>query len=120
VPGIGHQRDRLRQETGNALDNHEQDVERDADRKGAVERQRAVMMAAGAVAMPFAMLVAVAVVMAVIVVMTVIVVMIVRMVVAIMIVRGMHYGPCLAPRGREILGHEATIGVFGFDPIFGR
>ena len=66
------------------FDDDEQNVERDADREGAVEGQRTVIMAAMTV--PMTMFMAMAMLMAVRVI------MIVRVVVA-MVVRAVHAGP---------------------------
>jgi hypothetical protein len=69
------------------FDDDEQDIERDADRKGAIEGQRAVIVAAMAV--PMTMFVAVSMFVAMTVLMVVRVIMIVRVVVAMVV----HAGP---------------------------
>ena len=103
MPGIRHQRYRMGNETQTEFDYDEQNVERNADREGAVERQGAVTMAAMAVPMTMTMLMAMAVLMT----MAMLVVMVVAVSV-IMVVRPVHLG-CLAPQRQEILGRRAVI-----------
>jgi hypothetical protein len=70
------------------FDDDEQDVERDADREGAIERQRPVIMAA----MPMPVFVLMAVSMFVVMTVLMVMIMIVRRIVA-MVVLAVHAGP---------------------------
>jgi len=72
------------------FDDNEQDVERNADREGAIEGQRAVIVAAMAV--PVTMFMAMTVLVAMVVRVIMLMLMIVRVVVA-MVVLAVHAGP---------------------------